>query len=155
MSTREKYAALKVHINDIDARRGELAKEECAADNEQNVLVRQLILEEKLLQLTSWEMEWEENDTVLHPTLKWEDPKLEPLISLASVLWHSWHSSFELEDGISLELNDGNITLRFEDCKQVSPFIKSNELVVDRKHLHQRELELKKQLQALEKYHAI
>jgi hypothetical protein len=152
MTPREEYQALLPKIKDIEERAGNLRVEEGLANEKREDLIRVIINDEKLLQLTSWVLDWQQEELVLLAEADVRNPKI---AALQKLCWNGWHSSFELEDGIDLYFDDSKISIGFQDSSRAPLFIRSSGLVINRKQLHQRELELKKQLCALEKLHAI
>jgi len=151
MSTREEYTKLLTRSHNLSERSKTLQDEEYENEQVRKKLACKIILEEKLLQITSWVLDWYDEQPTLLAEYSVNDKRLHPLISLTD----GGYDSFELESGIDLGISDENISIEFRDSNAVAIFIKRHDLSVDRKHLREKESELKKQLLDLQKYKAI
>lgn len=116
---------------------------------EQEYLISKMILQDKLLADSDWELFLDVNNIV---SLKYlpQIPitaSMEFVISLTKTDYHSW---FELEEGVQLQFDDSEITLTFKDNKQAVSFIKKNKLNVSGTGIIDRLTRLKRDVAALE-----
>lgn len=154
MNSREEYTEHLVQMNEIEDKGNIFSDAENKARDKQALLIKEIILEHKLLQKGVWVLDWpDENDP---PILILQNPSEWILDdeSLRSLSDNSQNVNLEIE-AAKCYLSHTEVEIFFEDSNEVSPFIHHHKMTVDRTYLRKKELELKKQLRSLKKYKAI
>lgn len=145
MSIRERIELLSEQVKDLEDRSANLQVDAWTLRQERDELIAQLILDEKMLAGTTWDLALGD---ITNLSYKETNPgELEGIKSLIRV---DWHSTFELEEGVELHFDDGEISLIFKDPKQVLSFIRKNELIIGGAKVADRLNNLKREVAALE-----
>lgn len=145
MSAREKIASLTTEITALEDHSQNLQVEAWNLRQERDELIAQLILEEKMLANTTWELSL--GDVT---NLSYKETKAGELDSVKELARKDWHATFELEPGVNLRFDDSEISLSFDDPKQVLLFIRKNDLIIGGTKVSDRLNILKREIAALE-----
>jgi hypothetical protein len=145
MTIRERIALLSAQVSDLEDRSANLQVDAWSLRQERDELIAQLILEEKMLAGTTWDLALGDiTNLSYNETVKGELDGIKKLIRT------DWHSSFELEEGVDLHFDDSEVSLIFKDPKQVLSFIKKNGLIIGGTKVADRLNHLKREVAALE-----
>jgi hypothetical protein len=147
-SLKELIAAHSVEIKNLEDEAASLQVTSFSLRQKREELIAQMILEEKLLSDTDWDLSvgGGSGDAVL--SYKETSPNtLEFIKELARTDYHSW---FEIQDGIQLRFDDSDISLSFKESKQLMPFAKRNGLRISGAGIKDRLAKLKRDVVALE-----
>jgi hypothetical protein len=148
MSIPKRIEEITAQVKDLDDRSAELQAEAFKLRTEREELIAQMILEDKMLANTDWELRLSGE---ANPYLEYRGPidegTMDDLFKLARTDWHCW---FELTDGIKLQFDDNNVSLTFSEAKQIMPFIKQNKLKVTGTGVSDKLAKLKREVAALE-----
>jgi hypothetical protein len=147
-SLKELIAAHSVEIKNLEDEAANLQTTSFSLRQKREELIAQMILEEKLLSDTDWDLSvgGGSGDAVL--SYKETSPNtLEFIKELARTDYHSW---FEIQDGIQLRFDDSDISLSFKESKQLMPFAKRNGLRISGAGIKDRLAKLKRDVVALE-----
>jgi hypothetical protein len=145
MSVREKIASLTTEISALEDRAANLQVDAWALRQERDELIAQLILDEKMLAGTTWELALGDITN-----LSYSETVPGELDTIKSLIRTDWHSSFELEEGIELHFDDSEVSLIFKDPKQVLSFLRKNKLIIGGNKVADRLNHLKREVEALE-----
>lgn len=144
MTAKERILELSEQIKSLEDRAADLHVDAFTMRTEREALISQMILDEKLLADTDWEIKLDGSSGVY---LQWTAGEMEAITELVRTDWHSW---FELSDGIKLQFDDTDITLTFKEGKQLLPFAKKNKLKLNGTGISDRLAKLKREAVALE-----
>lgn len=145
MTIKERIELLSEQVKDLEERSANLQVDAWSLRQERDELIAQLILEEKMLAGTTWDLALGDITNLSYSeTVPGELDKMKALIRT------DWHSSFELEEGVELHFDDSEVTLTFKDPKQVLSFIKKNGLAIGGNKVADRLNYLKREVAALE-----
>ena len=145
MSIREKIASLSTEIAALEDHAANLQVDAWTLRQERDELTAQLILEEKMLAGTTWELALGDITN-----LSYSETTPGEMDKLKEVIRKDWHSTFELEEGVELRFDDSDVSLTFKDPKQVISFIRKNELIIGGAKVSDRLNNLKREVAALE-----
>jgi hypothetical protein len=148
MSLKEHISELSDKIKELEDKAADLQVTSFGLRQKREELIAQMILEEKLLSDTDWDLSvgGSAGDAVL--SYKDTSPNtMEFIKELARTDYHSW---FEIADGIQLRFDDSDISLSFKESKQLMPFAKRNGLRISGAGIKDRLAKLKRDVVALE-----
>jgi hypothetical protein len=135
-------------IKDLDDGSAELQKEAFKLRTEREELIAQMILDNKMLENTDWELRLNGDAT---PYLEYRGPldtnSMDELFKLAGQDWHSW---FELANGIRIMFHDSNMELTFSEAKQIMTFTKQNKIKITGTGISDKLAKLKREVASLE-----
>lgn len=136
MNTREKLSNLKALIKEKESAYNALNDAHWQSysplKDQENELIRQVVLEENLLNLCKWSLEVHSGTVYLAAKEDSRDVK-----ALSELTETTYHCDFELEEGINLHYSDGDMTLRFEDPHKIFDFITHHKIPVDLTNIDQ------------------
>ncbi len=144
---KNQIAELTVKIKKLEDEAADLNVQSFGLRQKREELIAQMILEEKLLSDTDWDLSLDGNAGA---TLSYKDTSpnnMEFIKELARTDYHSW---FEISDGIQLRFDDNDISLSFKESKQLMPFAKKNGLRINGTGIKDRLSKLKRDVAALE-----
>lgn len=145
MNTRNHIATLTTEIQALEDHSANLQVEAWSLRQQRDELTAALILEEKMLAGTTWEMALGDVTNLAYVEVtKGELDKVRELCR------KEWHTTFELEPGVSLRFDDSEVNLSFDEPKQVLPFVKKNEILISGSKIADRLSHLKREVAALE-----
>ncbi len=110
-------------------------------------LIARMLVEEKLMEGTEWEMTLDHNSIARLSLKKDDEGKMNYVEDLAR---DGWHSSFEIESGVTLQFDDNEISIEFQSAKMMIPFAKKNGMKVSGTTLTNKLSQLKRDVAALE-----
>jgi hypothetical protein len=148
MSFKKQIAAHSAQIKKLEDQAANLQVESFALRQKREELIAQMILEEKLLSDTDWDLSTSPagGDAVL--SYKDTSPNdMEFIKDLARTDYHSW---FEISDGIQFRFDDNDISITFKESKQLMPFVKKNGMRINGAGIKDRLSKLKRDVAALE-----
>jgi hypothetical protein len=148
MTAKARIQELTNQIKTLEDQAADLHTDAFNLRTEREQLIAQMILDEKLLSESNWEIRLDGGTSVY---LEFKDGDaggpMDTITELARTDYHSW---FELADGIRLQFDDNDITLTFKESKQLMPFVKKNKLKVTGTGIIDRLAKLKREAAALE-----
>ena len=148
MDFENKIKELTSEIKGLDDQSADLASKSYELRQEREQLIAKMILENKLLKDTNWELFLDgSNGVVLHLQNNQPSKSMDFIIELARTDYSSW---FELSDGINLRFDDSDISISFKEAKQLVPFVKKNSINVSGNGITDRLAKLKRDVAALE-----
>lgn len=142
---RQQIASLSTEITALEDHSANLQTEAWALRQKRDELIAQMILDEKMLAGTQWEISLGDITN-----LNYRETNPDELKGVKELCRQDWHSSFELEEGVDLRFDDNEISLVFKDPKQVLAFVRKNELVITGSKVSDRLNHLKREVAALE-----
>jgi hypothetical protein len=146
VSFKKQISELSDKIKELEDQAANLQVDSFGLRQKREELIAQMILEEKLLSDTDWDLSVGSGDAVL--SYKDTSPNtMEFIKELARTDYHSW---FEISDGIQLRFDDSDISLSFKESKQLMPFAKRNGLRISGAGIKDRLSKLKRDVVALE-----
>lgn len=149
MTIKEQIAALYDEIKVLEDEAANLQVKSFELRQRREELIAQMILEEKMLDRTNWELNLNPSDSA---TLDYAGAITdEVIVSIRELCWAGWHSSFELSDGVSLQFDGNEVYLQFTETKQVMPFVKKSGLTISGSGVSDKLNKLKREVAALEK----
>lgn len=149
MSTpRQRIENLGEEIKKIEEQAAELQADAFKLRTEREELIAEMILEEGFLTNTDWSIRLNGDQ---NPYLEYSGdlnlPNIDELLKFARADWHCW---FELTDGVRLSFDDNDISLTFQEAKQLMPFVKKNKLKISGTGIADKLAKLKREVSALE-----
>lgn len=149
MSTpRERIDALGKQIKELEDKAADLQASAFKLRTEREELIAEMILSEGLLSETDWSIRLNgETNPYLEYSGDLNLPNIDELLKVARADWHCW---FELTDGVRLQFDDNDISLTFQEPKQLMPFVKKNKLKVSGTGITDKLAKLKREVSALE-----
>lgn len=145
MKNKDRIKELTELIKIIESEAVGLQAEAFSLRTERELLVAKIILEEGLLINSTWEFFLSDSSAIY---LIWKsDGQMDMVTELAKMDYHSW---FDLSDGIRLQLDSDELTLSFQDSKQVMPFVKKHKINVVGTKITDHLSKLKREVSALE-----
>ena len=149
MSTpRERIELLGKQIKTLEDQSAELQASAFKLRTEREELIADMILDEGLLSETDWSIRLNgETNPYLEYSGNLDLPNIDELVKLARADWHCW---FELTDGVRLQFDDNDISLTFQEAKQLMPFVKKNKLKISGTGIADKLAKLKREVSALE-----
>lgn len=145
MSLKDDIASISVEIQALEEHSANLQADAWTLRQKRDELIARLILEEKMLAGTTWELALGDVST-----LNYKETNPDELSQIKKLIRQDYHCSFEVENGVEIRFDDGEITLSFDEPKQVLPFAKKNELVISGSGVATRLNQLKREAAALE-----
>lgn len=148
MSFRKQIAELSSKIKELEDESANLQVESFALRQKREELIAQMIVEEKLMADTEWDLTLDGSSSAHLSYKETATGAMEFIKELARTDYHSW---FEISDGIQLRFDDNDISLTFKETRQVMPFVKKNGLKIYGAGITDRLAKLKRDAAALEK----
>lgn len=151
MSKREQLATLDQALLKLDEKQTEISLEESGLRDSRYLLIKEIIEEEKPLNSTKWELFVGTNNGMF---LQYIEGNEEKISELRPLCFHSWHDSFEIQDGITLHFDDGTYTLHASDPGQLKSFAVNHNFIIIAKDISDKIKRLSRQLNVLQEvYH--
>lgn len=146
MNFKEQIQDLTLKIKELEDQSASLQVDAFTLRQRREEVIAQMILDEKLLADTSWDLSFDSSGVSLSYKES-ESDSMEFIKELARTDYHSW---FEIADGIQLKFDDNDISLSFKETKQLMPFVKKNGLKISGTGITDRLNKLKRDVVALE-----
>lgn len=146
MNFKEQIQDLTLKIKELEDQSAALQVDAFTLRQRREEVIAQMILDEKLLADTSWDLSFDSSGVSLSYKES-ESDSMEFIKELARTDYHSW---FEIADGIQLKFDDNDIALTFKETKQLMPFVKKNGLKISGTGITDRLNKLKRDVVALE-----
>lgn len=147
MSFRKQIAELSSKIKELEDESANLQVESFALRQKREELIAQMIVEEKLMADTEWDLTLDGGSSAHLSYKETATGAMEFIKELARTDYHSW---FEISDGIQLRFDDNDISISFKETRQVMPFVKKNGLKISGAGITDRLAKLKRDAAALE-----
>lgn len=147
MNYKSQIEKLSSQIKDLEDRSANLQVESFDLRQKREELIARMIVEERLMVDTEWELTMDHNSTASLSLKKDDKGSMNYITELARTDYHSW---FEIMDGVSLRFDDSEISISFKDSKLVIPFAKKNGLKISGNNLTSKLAQLKRDVAALE-----
>jgi len=148
MKITKRIDELERQIQNLENRAADLSVEAHTLRTEKDTLIAQAILEEKMLDDTTWEIQ--ANGAGGYSYLEFIGVVEGMMEEVQKLARKDYHSTFELQDGIALRFDDSDITIMFNDPKMILPFAKKNNLKLSGTSITDRLAKLKREVAALE-----
>ena len=146
MNFKEQIQDLTLKIKELEDQSAALQVDAFTLRQRREEVIAQMILDEKLLADTSWDLSFDSSGVSLS-FKESETDSMEFIKELARTDYHSW---FEIADGIQLKFDDNDISMSFKETKQLMPFVKKNGLKISGTGITDRLNKLKRDVVALE-----
>jgi hypothetical protein len=148
MNFKEHIEQLTNQIKELDEQSAELQAQAFSLRTGREELIAQMILEDKILSKTDWEILLSgESSPFLEYTGPIDVDPIQEIIKLARTDWHCW---FELADGIRLQFDDNEVSLTFKEPRQLMPFVKKHNLIITGVGISDKLAKLKREVATLE-----
>lgn len=148
MSLRTKRAEVQAAVKAIDDKLSDLHDEAFKLHQEEQKLSIQVVIEEKILARSRWKLDSARRDKLYLSAL--DDAKIHG--DLHELVFDGWHCGEELEEGVTLRHDDGEITLHFDKPSAMKGFVERQGLTVDLTELAKFRQELSERLKALNEW---
>jgi hypothetical protein len=146
MNLRDRISQIDALVVDLEDKSAILQGEAWNLRQEKDELIAKLILDEKMLANTNWDLTLGDITNLIHKEVTpGAMDKITELIKAEYL-----YSTFELEPGVTLHFDEDNVTLSFEDAKLVMPFIRRNGMIIQGSRVTDRLNSLKREIVALE-----
>jgi hypothetical protein len=127
-TNRERLAAVETEMSDNDKKQSTLREEEYHLSVKRHDIINDILMEEKPLQGTEWELTVGSQGRVyLRYMGSRQDEVMEPISEMCS---RSWHDDFSVAEGISIQFDDNEVSLAFEDSRLISIFAQKQNLTI-------------------------
>jgi hypothetical protein len=146
-SLRDRLVILDKEILDLDEKQSELSLQERGLQESRSLLIKEILNEEKPFEGTKWELFLGANNTLFFQYVEGNEEKVEDLYKLC---FHSWHSAYEVQDGITLHFDDGVYSLHSSDPGQLKSFIKANNFIITANDISDKVKRLTRQLTSIQ-----
>jgi len=147
MSKREKFTANQLKMEELNGQADELREQSYQIEDENRLLGKGIIEEERLLEGTNWRIKPNGKSVYLEYYGSLQDPGVAKIVELT---WHGYHSSFDLGDDVELRFDDSRVSLYFDDIKAIPSFMRRSGIIVDAIQIQEMLAKLKKDALALE-----
>src|SRR5208283_1893429 len=150
MNLRDKISSFTTEIKELEDKASEISMEASALREERDKLIVKVIIDEKILADTSWDVSSYVGGVKLDYTKSYGETVFdvfEPIRNLSDKEIDLW---MDISDGISLRFEDGEASLVFKEAKQVMPFIKKNKMKLTGATIVDRLAKMKREAAALE-----
>lgn len=130
MSKQEDIKALDVKISECEKKQADLRGQQYELETAREELIRQVILEDGLLNGTEWTVKL--SNSILYLEYNWSIDSAVgfELRSVVEMCRSGWHSSFDFAKDIEFQFDDNQISIRFDDHKLIKKFIENHKLVI-------------------------
>jgi hypothetical protein len=150
-ATKDKLSIIDAKILALDEKQTELSLEESGLRESRSLLIKDIIEEENLLDSTTWELFVTNSSSSMYlQYAKGTKGNEEKISELRKLCFHSWHDSFELQDGITLHFDDGIYTLHAADPGQLKSFAMNHNFFITAKDIGNQVKRLSRQLNVLQ-----
>ncbi len=147
MSKREQLSIIDQALLKLDEKQTELSMEESELRESRHLLIKEVIEEEKPFDSTKWELFVGNNSGMF---LQYAEGNEDNISELRKLCFHSWHDSFEIQDGITLHFDDGVYTLHATDSGQLKSFAVNHNFIITAKDIGDKIKRLSRQLNVLQ-----
>jgi hypothetical protein len=147
MTYRDKIIEIDKEVDALEDQHQEISNKMFKLKESKDILIREFILEEKLLVETTWELALGTSNNIY---LKLDVNDENKLSSLRDLCFVAWHDSFEIQDGISLHFDDGAYSLYANDPGQLKNFITNQSLKITATDVTDKVAKLSRQLNNLQ-----
>lgn len=143
----EQIAEMTAEIKELEEEATNLGVQAFDLRQKREELIAQMIMEEKLLSDTDWDLSLDGNAGA---SLSYKDSSPNDMKFIKQLARTDYHSWFEISDGIQLRFDDNDISLNFKESKQLMPFAKKNGLRINGTGIKDKLAKLKRDVAALE-----
>lgn len=143
----EQIAEMTAEIKELEEEATNLGVQSFDLRQKREELIAQMIMEEKLLSDTDWDLSLDGNAGA---SLSYKDSSPNDMKFIKELARTDYHSWFEISDGIQLRFDDNDISLNFKESKQLMPFAKKNGLRINGTGIKDKLAKLKRDVAALE-----
>lgn len=149
MGKKEDIALINDRLKDANKILDQAYDDQSKLCDQKNLLIKDLILEEKMLAGTEWLLVLDKysNNIELEYITSRHEGKVD---EISTLLGAGYHDLFELQPGIEIRFDDNDVLLTFKNSTQVYSFVKKNEMKLDCKTFISKVEALRNQLQSLE-----
>lgn len=140
-------AKMTAEIKDLEDDAANLGVQAFDLRQKREELIAQMIMEEKLLSDTEWDLSLDGNAGA---SLSYKDSSPNDMKFIKELARTDYHSWFEISDGIQLRFDDNDISLDFKESKQLIPFARKNGLRINGTGIKDKLAKLKRDVAALE-----
>jgi hypothetical protein len=147
MSKREEFTANQLKIEELNSQSDELLEQSYQLEEQNRLLVKGIIEEERLLDGTEWRIKPNGKSVYLEYAGSLRDEIIAKLVELT---WHGYHSSFDLGDDVDLRFDDSRVSLYFDNIRVIPSFMRRSGIVIDATQIQGMLAKLKKDALALE-----
>lgn len=147
MSKRDQLTIIDQALLKLDEKQTELSLEESGLRESRSLLIKEVLAEEAPLDSTTWELFVGNNSSIFFQYSEGNEDKMSELRKLC---FHSWHDSFELQDGITLHFDDGVYTLHAGDPGQLKSFAVNHNFIITARDIGDKIKRLSRQLNVLQ-----
>ena len=147
MSLKPRIEELSSLIKKIEDEAARFHAEGYDLRQERTGLIARMLVEEKLMEGTEWDLTVDHNSVARLSLKKDDEGKMSYVEELAR---DGWHSYFEIESGITLQFDDNETAIEFQNSKIMIPFAKKNGMKVSGNTLTNKLSQLKRDVAALE-----
>jgi hypothetical protein len=127
MNKLEDIKALELKISECEKKQADLRGDQYELETAREELVRQVILENGMLNGTEWTVKLYKSTLYLEYKYSIESAEMSAVTELCR---SGWHSSFELDKDIEFQFDDMKLSIRFDDHKLIKKFISDHKLVI-------------------------
>jgi hypothetical protein len=146
MTLKEQIEELTLKIKELEDQSAALQVDAFTLRQRREEVIGQMILEEKLLVDTNWDLSLDSSGV----SLSYKESEIDSMEFIKELARTDYHSWFEIADGIQLKFDDNDISLTFKETKQLMPFVKKNGLKIVGSGITDRLNKLKRDVVALE-----
>lgn len=147
-SNRDKIAALNTEMLALEEKHSEIYSRENELRAARQLLVRDLLVEEKPFEGTKWELFLGSmNSNIYLQYVDGNESKLEDIKNLCFV---SWHDSFTIQDGITLRFDDGDYSLYADEARLLTLFAQKQNFIIIAADIKDKVRRLSRQLTSLQ-----
>jgi hypothetical protein len=150
MNIRDKIAELTTEIKELEDKASEIATEATSLRAVREKLIIKVLVEDKIFEDTSWDVGSYMSGVKINYIKSYGATVydvFEPIQEIFSKDGDIW---MEINDGISLRLEGGEVSLSFKEAKQVMPFIKKHKMKLTGSSIVDRLAKMKRDAAALE-----
>lgn len=147
MSKREQLTIINQALLKLDEKQTELSLEESGLRESRHLLIKEIIEEENPLDSTKWELFVGTNVGMF---LQYIEGNEEEINEFHKLCFHSWHDTFEIQDGITFHFDDGTYTLHSPDPGQLKSFAVNHNFIIITKDIGDKIKKLSRQLNVLQ-----
>ncbi len=146
MNLKEQIEELTLKIKELEDQSAALQVDAFTLRQRREEVIGQMILEEKLLADTNWDLALDSSGV----SLSYRESEIDSMEFIKELARTDYHSWFEIADGIQLKFDDNDISMSFKETKQLMPFVKKNGLKIVGTGITDRLNKLKRDVVALE-----
>jgi hypothetical protein len=144
---RLELARIESELEEVTNQQSTLSEKEYNLHVERNKIIATVMAEEKPFEGTEWELMISNQGQVY---LNYLDGNETLVKEVRDLCFRSWHDSFDLQEGIRLDFDDGKYSLHFNDARQLSIFAQKQSLKIVATDIEDKIRKLSKELSVLQ-----